>query len=107
MLLIYFGRFSPPPVRSKNARYQIVDAIKPNPNHLERSTIKSSTATTLSNNKKPILKTEPEPEYEYYYEYIYEEGLCAICLHFLKWTKKICLLFSVFAEFVYFYSVIF
>ena len=75
LLLIYFGRFSPPPVRSKNARYQIVDAIKPNPNHLERSTIKSSTATTLSNNKKPILETEPEPEYEYYYEYIYEEGL--------------------------------
>ena len=74
LLLIYFGRFSPP-VRSKNARYQIVDAIKPNPNHLERSTIKSSTATTLSNNKKPILETEPEPEYEYYYEYIYEEGL--------------------------------
>ena len=70
----YFGRFSPP-VRSKNARYQLVDAIKPNPNHLERSTIKSSTATTLSNNKKAILETEPEPEYEYYYEYIYEEGL--------------------------------
>ena len=52
-----------------------MDAIKANPNHLERSTIKSTT-TLSNNNKKPILETEPEPEYEYYYEYIYEEGLC-------------------------------
>ena len=67
---------------NENARYQIMHnavqgsvAARPGPkksNNLERSTLKSTSSATTT--EEPLINDE-EPEYEYYYEYIYEDDL--------------------------------